>query len=80
MLSALILNGDATLNAFQVVGSVAFYPGEEITTIFRLIDVAKDLRYIPPIDTIITFKFSKTDQNHRRIHEECLREQLTNLS
>ena len=61
MLTANVLNGDASLNSFIIIGSASFLPGEALTLVFRLIDSDKNLRYIPPIDSVITFSFEKTD-------------------
>lgn len=61
MLTAEILNGDATLNTFIIIGTLSFLPGEEVEAVIRLKDSNKNLRYIPPIDTIVTLNFDKTD-------------------
>lgn len=62
MLSAQILNSDATLNNFNVLDTKNFIPGEEFKLVIRVIDIEKnDLRYVPPATTIATFTFNKND-------------------
>lgn len=62
MISAQVLNRDASLNDFEVLEAAEFIPGEQIRFVFRLIDTSKDnLRYIPPSTNITTIKFNKTD-------------------
>lgn len=60
-LSAQILNSDASLNSFRVVGSISFIPGEDISASLRLLDTEENIRYIPPATNITTLKFNKTD-------------------
>lgn len=62
MLSAQILNSDATLNNFIVLDTKNFIPGEQFTLFVRIIDIEKsDLRYIPAATVIATFTFNKND-------------------
>lgn len=61
MLTAQILNSDATLNNFIVTDSKGFIPGEQFDLVVRLRNSELDLRYTPPLTAIITFTFDNTD-------------------
>lgn len=61
MLFGQILNSDATLNNFKVLGSKSFIPGETITLVLRILNSENNLRYIPPVAAIKTFIFNKKD-------------------
>ncbi|MCG3175359.1 MAG: hypothetical protein MOGMAGMI_00288 [Candidatus Omnitrophica bacterium] len=61
MLFGQVLNSDATLNNFKVLGSKSFIPGETITLVIRIINSENNLRYIPPSAAIKTLIFNKKD-------------------
>lgn len=61
MISAQILNTDATLNNFEELTSAEFIPGEQFRLVIRLLDTTKDLRYVPASSTILTLILQKTD-------------------
>lgn len=56
-LTAQVLNSDASLNSWKVIGTQDFYPGEDITLKIRLFDQAENLRYVPPATTTMTIVF-----------------------
>lgn len=62
MLTADVLSTDATLNNFQVIGSLQFIPGEQTKLFIRLTQPQRDnLRFIAPSTTDFTFYLPKKD-------------------
>ena len=61
ILSAKLLNSDASLNSFRYVSSTDFFPGEDKTLKFQIFDQEEQIRYIPGSSAIVTFSFVKTD-------------------
>lgn len=61
MITAKILNSDATLNNFKEIGSLDFIPGAETKLVIRLQDTQLDLRHIPPATATIKLIFNQTD-------------------
>jgi len=59
--SAQVLNSDATLNNFQIIGALDFIPGAEQTLVLRILDSSKNIRHIFPTTTVITATFNQTD-------------------
>lgn len=47
MIQGQILNSQATLNNFKVIGAKEFIPGSQFTVFLRLFDTETELRYIP---------------------------------
>ena len=60
-LSAQILNSDAQLNNFEVLGSITFIPGEQIDMVLRLHQTARNLRYVPGSSAILTLFITQND-------------------
>lgn len=48
MLSAKLLNSDASLNSFFEISSLDFVAGSQIDLALRLFDSQKSIRYVPP--------------------------------
>lgn len=61
MLTANVLNSDATLNDFEEIGSVQFIPGEQITLVLQLINPQLNLRFVPLAGSIITLILNNAD-------------------
>lgn len=59
MLTAKILNSQASLNNFKEIGSLEFIIGEEVKLVFRLFDPQFDLRHIPDAAAIVKLTFNK---------------------
>jgi hypothetical protein len=53
VLALQMLNEDATLNNFMKIGSAQFIPGTPVKLVMRLMQTARDLRYVP--DAAATF-------------------------
>lgn len=61
MLTAKILNSDATLNNFKEIGSLDFIPGTQAELFIRLFNSQLSLRYIPPATAIVKIFIDKSD-------------------
>jgi len=61
MFSAEILNSDATLNNFIVLGGKDFIPGGQLNLVLRIINTELNIRYVPPVTAILTFTFNALD-------------------
>ena len=61
MITAKILNSDATLNNFKEIGSLDFVPGSEVKLVIRLWDTQLDLRRIPAAAAVVKIFLNKTD-------------------
>lgn len=63
VLSAIVINPDATLNNFvpDPEGSVQFIPAGTVQFALQLMDPTKGIRYVPPSTAIITFTFNNAD-------------------
>jgi hypothetical protein len=61
MISAKLLNSQASLNDFFEVGAIEFIPGENVTIAFQIHLVEKEIRYIPPVAATITLSFVNSD-------------------
>lgn len=57
MISAKLLNSDATLNDFTFVGEIAFFPGENVRISLQIQLTEKKIRYIPPVAATLTLTF-----------------------
>ena len=57
MLDIKLLNSDAQLNNFQVLGSLAYVPGENFRVVVRLFLSQLDIRYIPDAGATYEFTF-----------------------
>lgn len=56
-----MLNEDAILNNFQVIGSAQFIPGYELKLVMRLMQSARDLRHVPSSAATFSMTFLKSD-------------------
>lgn len=61
MVKAKLLNSDASLNDFRVVGSVEFIPGENLTIALQIFLAEKGIRYIPPVAAEMQLTFINSD-------------------
>lgn len=61
MLSGQILNSDAQLNNFIVLGSKEFIPGSQFRLYIRIINEDLDLRYIPANTATRSITFNNLD-------------------
>jgi len=61
MFAAHLLNSDAELNTFFEIQSLEFVPGTQIVLALKLYNVQKNLRYIPPVTSILKIYMQKTD-------------------
>jgi hypothetical protein len=62
MLSALVLNSDATLNNFIVIGTKEFISGSAFTLVLRTINTElSDLRYVPASTSTIKIIVQKSN-------------------
>ena len=61
MLNAKILNSQASLNNFNVLGSLDFMLGDAFTMAFRLFDPQLKDRFVPPNTAIVTLTFNNLD-------------------
>jgi hypothetical protein len=61
VLGALILNSDASLNTYFTVASQDFVPGSKCDLVIQLVDLQKNLRYVPPSAATLSMLFNKTD-------------------
>lgn len=59
-LTAQILNTDAVLNNYQVVGVFEFLPGETKTLQLKLFDEEQEIRYTPETGTTMDVTFNTT--------------------
>lgn len=62
MLSAKILNSQAKLNDFDIVGSIKFIPGESVPLVIRLFqpDRVDELRYVPQLAATLEISLMDT--------------------
>lgn len=60
-LSGKMLNTNATLNSFKVVGSIDFIPGSNLKLNIMIFNPEESIRYIPPSTVIPTFTFPGID-------------------
>lgn len=69
MLSAKILNKTASLNSFDVIGSLKFIPGEKTKLVLQLIQEDRDdeLRYVAPATATLKVKAWKTDNTQSEL-------------
>lgn len=63
MISAKLLNSNASLNDYLYVGQVEFIPGENVTVAFQIFLTELGIRYIPPVAATITLTFIDSDGN-----------------
>lgn len=56
VLAMQMLNEDASLNSFFNIGSAQFIPGSPVKLVMRIMQTARDLRYIP--DAAATFSLT----------------------
>lgn len=61
VLTAKILNSDASLNSFFEISSLDFIPGAPIDLVIRLHSPQRDLRYVPGASAQVDVIFNKTD-------------------
>lgn len=61
MLSGQILNSNAQLNNFIVLGSKSFIPGSQFRLYIRILDDDLNIRYIPPQAATRTITFQNLD-------------------
>lgn len=61
VLSAKILNSDATLNSFFEIASLDFVPGSKADLVIRLNDSQRNERYVPPSAATLTVTLNNTD-------------------
>lgn len=61
MIKAKLLNSDASLNDFRVVGSVEFIPGENLTIALQIYLSEKGIRYVPPVAATMELTFINSD-------------------
>lgn len=61
MLSGQILNSDASLNNFIVIGSKSFIPGSQFRLYIRILNDDLGLRYIPAATATRTITFQNLD-------------------
>ncbi len=61
MLSAKVLNSDATLNDYKILDVLNFIPGEQVKLFVQIFDLDHQIRFIPPEDAIVTFCFINND-------------------
>jgi hypothetical protein len=63
MLKAKILNSQATLNNYVILGSLEFVPGEEVKVVAQIINSQLDIRYIPDAAATMDMIFVDKDGN-----------------
>lgn len=65
MLIATVLNSTASLNDFDVIGSLSFIPGEETTLVIRLQQPQRDdlLRYIPDSGSTLSINLPRKNDD-----------------
>lgn len=61
MLNIQMINTQATLNAYQVISSQAYIPGETVNLNFQFINPDYSIRYIPGTAATCTVTFQTTD-------------------
>lgn len=61
MISAQLLNSDASLNNFFTIEAVKYVPGETVKINIKLINDELGIRYIPGGSATVTLSFPKTD-------------------
>lgn len=61
LLTAKVINPDASLNNFTYYSSAKFIPNSTFTFAVQLFDADKKMRYIPPSTAVITFTFNNSD-------------------
>lgn len=63
MLSAQVLDSEATLNNFEVINSLPFIPGEELALVIRLVQPqrADKLRWVAAAGSTLTVTLPNTD-------------------
>lgn len=61
MIGAKIISPDATLNTWKCLGSIDFIPGTAITIALQILDLDKNIRFVPPSTCEVTFTFNKID-------------------
>lgn len=70
MLSALLINPEATLNNYYPQASIDFLPGTSVAAAFQLTQPSKStpaapwpqgIRYVPPSTAVITFTLNNAD-------------------
>lgn len=61
MLSARLLNSDASLNNFEYQDAIEFVPGEDKVFAFQLWNKELELRWIPGDSAVVTLTFNKVD-------------------
>lgn len=61
ILTLQMLNEDATLNSFFDIGSAKFIPGVPVKLVMRLIQISRDLRYVPDAASTFSLTLKKSD-------------------
>lgn len=63
MLLASVLNSDAEINAYDIIGSVDFIPGEAFRLVIQLKQKQRkdQLRYIAPASALLTMNLNKAE-------------------
>lgn len=61
MLSGKILNSDALLNNYKIIGTKYFLPGESFKIVIQVFDDELDIRYTPPSAATRKIIFTKQD-------------------
>lgn len=64
MITANLINSNATLNDFSPLDSIAFVPGENLTIAIQISDDQKGIRFIPPVAATLTMTFTDSDSNN----------------
>ena len=62
MLTAKVLNSNASLNSFSSVSSIDFIMNDTVKVNFQLFDTDEQLRYVPPSSAVITLVFNKGNE------------------
>jgi hypothetical protein len=61
VLTAKILNSDASLNSFYEISSLDFLPGGPADLVIRIFNPQSEIRYVPGIDAKLTIILNNTD-------------------
>lgn len=69
MLGVSILNSSATLNSYEIPGSLNFIPGEQIRLVIQFFQADRSdlLRYMLPANATVTASLPKTDNTDASI-------------
>lgn len=62
MLTARILNSEATLNDFFPLSSQTYVPGENVTVVIQLMQAQRGIRYVPPAGAVTTITLKNADE------------------